>query len=464
MAGMKTLIKNGTVIDPANRINSLMDVLIKDRKIEAVEKPGIPAAEADHVIDASGLTVAPGFIDIHMHEDPVDADGKIKPCIFNAMLRMGVTTAVGGNCGSNKIDPGDYLDLADKYGTPVNIALFAGHQFYREKTGAENKYASIPTEQLSFLREELSRALFRGCLGISYGLRYVPGTDRQEFLKTAELCAPEKRLISVHVRDDAAGIFSSVEEAAEAGKLLPIPVEISHIGSMGAFGQMEQVLRQIDALRAEGTDITFDCYPYDAFSTDIGETTYDDGWMERYSCGYDVIELCEEPYAGKRCTEELFHKLRKERPDMITVCHVMNAEEVHLALKHPLCMIGSDGYVDNGFGHPRAAGTFPHFLDRYVQNGDISLSEGIAKMTSLSAERLGLPNKGRLSPGSDADLVIFDPGEISSRSTYEEPMLPPVGIKYVLIGGEIAAENSEIKNGHLGKSVRFQKTPYHQLG
>jgi len=456
MTVMKTLIKNGILADPAAGINGRKDILISNGKIAEVSEPGKIRETAERVIDAGGLTVSPGFIDIHMHEDPLNAEGKIEPCIFNAMLKMGVTTAVGGNCGSNKADPGDYLDIADRDGAPVNVCLFAGHQFYREKAGARDKYKKITEEQLSLLMQGLSRALSRGCIGISYGLRYVPGTDREEFLKTAALCAPEKRLISAHVRDDAAGIFKSVDEVAEAGKLLNIPLEISHMGSMGGFGQMKELIRRMEQYRAEGLDMTADCYPYDAFSTDIGETTYDDGWMERYHCGYDVIELCEEPYKGQRCTEELFRKLRKERPDMITVCHVMKPEDVRLAMEIPWCMIGSDGYVDNGFGHPRAAGTFPHFFDAYVRNGNISLMDGIAKMSTLAAGRLGLKNKGCLTPGADADLVIFNPDVLAARSTYDQPMLSPVGIRFVLIAGEIAVQDNEIKNGHLGRSVRFE--------
>lgn len=452
---MTTYIKNGTLIDPANGIHARKNILIKDGKIAAVLNPGEggDSLRSDRIIDAAGLTVSPGFLDIHMHEDPV-RDGRIEPCIFNAMLRMGVTTAIGGNCGSNKYDPGKYLDLADRDGVPVNVGLFAGHQFFREKAGATDKYQRIAWPELEELKRGLSRALSCGCMGISYGLRYVPGTDRNEYLSTAALMDPKKHVLSVHVRDDAAGIFSSVDEAAEAGKIYGIPVEISHIGSMGGFGQMAEMKAQMDRYRKSGLDLSCDCYPYDAFSTDLGETTYDDGWMERYHCGYEVIELCEEPYTGQRCTEALFQELRKTRPDMITVCHVMKPEDIKLALSIPYCMIGSDGYVDHGFGHPRAAGTFPHFLDTYVRNGEISLDDGIAKMTSLSADRLGLPNKGRLSVGADADLVIFDPDTIRANSTYASPMLPPDGIRYVLIAGETAVKGQEIVCGTLGRSVR----------
>ena len=141
---MKTLIRGGRVIDPANRVDAHLNLLIEDGRI-AWAGEGEP--DADHVIDASGRVVAPGFIDIHMHEDPLDPDGRIAPCIFETMLRMGVTTAVGGNCGLNICDPLRYLALADQQGIPVNLALFAGHEYFRNAAGAQDKYAPISLSQ-----------------------------------------------------------------------------------------------------------------------------------------------------------------------------------------------------------------------------------------------------------------------------------------------------------------------------
>ena len=185
---MKTLIKNGLLIDPANQVQAYLNLILEDGKVVAVteEEP-----EADRVIDATGKVVAPGFIDIHMHEDPVK-DGKIEFCIFDAMLRMGVTTAVGGNCGINVYDPVKYLDMVEKDGAPVNVMLFAGHQYFREAAGALDKYAPVTKEQQEHMKKGLEKALEAGCVGISYGLRYVPGTGRDEFLDTASCCEKEQ--------------------------------------------------------------------------------------------------------------------------------------------------------------------------------------------------------------------------------------------------------------------------------
>jgi len=447
---MRTLIKNGLLIDPANQIQAHLNLVLEDGRVAAVTEE-CPAA--DQVIDAAGRVVAPGFIDIHMHEDPVK-DGHIEFCIFNAMLRMGVTTAVGGNCGINVYDPGKYLELVDRDGAPVNVMMFAGHEYFRNQSGAVDKYGPVTETQLENMKKGLSDALLQGCIGISYGLRYIPGTDRKEFLATASCCEKEHCLISAHVRDDEDRVFGAVEEVVEAGKVYGIPVEISHIGSMGGFGQMVRLLRQVAGYRANGLDVACDCYPYFAFSTRIGATTYDDGWLERYHCDYSACQLMEGKYKGQRCTPETFAEMRRDFPECLTVCYVMNESDIRRAFTDPGVMVGSDGLIDNGQGHPRAAGTFPRFLAQFVREGNVSLYDGIAKMTSMPAKRLGLCRKGRLNVGADGDVVIFDPERIVDGATFDDPTLAPAGIDYVLIGGEIAAKDCQIIKADCGRAVR----------
>lgn len=447
---MTTLIYGGHLIDPANGVDEKRNLLIRDGKI-AWTGTGMP--EADRKIDAAGKIVTPGFLDIHMHEDPVE-DGKISQCIFPMMLRMGVTTAVGGNCGGNVYDPIEYLDMVDRDGAAVNVALFAGHEYYRVAAGAEDIYAGSTAEQQEEMAKNISLALEAGCVGVSFGLRYVPGADKQEFFRAAKCCEASQKLIASHVRDDADAVFASIDEFCAAGVEYGLPVQISHIGSMAGFGQMEQVLRQIDGYRERGLDIAMDCYPYFAFSTRLGTPTYDPGWLERYHCGYEVLEYCEGPYKGQRATAETFAEMRRDFPRCITVCYVMKEEEIRLAFRHPQVMLGSDGLTDNGQGHPRAAGTFPRFLAEFVKKGDLTLYDAIEKMTSQPANRLGLPHKGRLSVGADADITIFDFETVRDRATFAEPALPPEGIEYVLIGGEVALEKGKILKENCGKAVR----------
>lgn len=447
---MKTLITGGRVIDPANRVDAKLNLLLENGKIAWA---GVGTPSADRVLDVTGKIVAPGFIDIHMHEDPV-VNGEIQPSIFPMMLRMGVTTAVGGNCGINVYDPGDYLELVDRRGAPVNVALFAGHEYYRKAAGARDIYARASEEEKQGMEAGIRAALDRGCVGVSFGLRYVPGADRDEFYRAAKCCAPSGKLIASHLREDADGIFDAIDEFCAAGVAYGLPVQISHIGSMGGFGQMERVLRQLDAYRLNGLDVAMDCYPYFAFSTRIGTPTYDPGWLERYHCDYSVLEFCEGRYKGQRATKETFDEVRRDFPECITVCHVMKEADIRRAFRHKAVMLGSDGLVHNGQGHPRAAGSFPRFLAEFSRRGDLSLYDAVEKMTAQSAARLGFAGKGRLNVGADADITIFDYDRIQDTATFERPALPPEGIEYVLIGGEIALEHGEIIRIDCGKAVR----------
>ena len=448
---MKTLIFGGRVIDPANRVDAQLNILMENGKIAWV---GRSMPEADEKIDATGKIVCPGFIDIHMHEDPVGEDGKIRFGIFRNMLAMGVTTAVGGQCGISVYDPLEYLDIVDRDGAPVNIAMLAGHEYFRNAAGATDKYAKATEEQRTALVEGISKALKGGCLGVSFGLRYIPGTDTDEFFRAAACCVEENKLIASHVRDDADGIFGAIDEFLEAGVRFGIPCQISHIGSMGGYGQMEEVLRRIDEYAMNGLDVMMDCYPYFAFSTKVGTTTYDPGWLEPYHCDYDALEFSEGKYKGQRATKETFEEMRRDFPECMTVCYVMKPEDITLAYQHPRVMVGSDGILSNGQGHPRAAGSFPRFLAQFVREGEMDLYTAVSKITSIPANRLGLANKGRLNVGADADVTIFDPDTICDGATFAEPILPPVGISHVFVGGRLAAKDCNILEANCGTAVR----------
>lgn len=448
---MKTLIYSGRLIDPANHIDGNYNILLENGKVAWI---GTDCPAADETIDATGKIVTPGFVDIHMHEDPVE-DGKIRQCIFPMMLRQGVTTAVGGNCGGNVHDPVDYLNIVDREGVAVNVALYAGHEYFRIAAGAEDIYGGSTEEQKQEMAKNIRAALDGGCVGVSFGLRYVPGADREEFFRAAQCCQESKKPIASHVRDDADAIFASIEELMEAGRAFDIPMQISHIGSMAGFGQMGAVLEKVEKYQAEGLDVTLDCYPYFAFSTRLGTPTYDPGWLERYHCGYDVLEFCDGKYKGQRATKETFDEMRLRFPQCLTVCYVMKEGDIRLAFRHPSVMLGSDGITDNGRGHPRCAGTFPRFLAEFVKKGDLSLFEAVKKMTIMPAKRLNLTNKGHLGVGADADVTIFDYETVADRATFADPALPPVGIEYVFIGGQLALKQGEVLNTACGRAVRI---------
>lgn len=450
---MITVVKNGRVIDPYNNIDSKLNIVIKDGKILEITPYEI---SGEKNIDATGLIVCPGFIDIHMHEDMYhNEEDYLDEWIAKSMLNMGVTTCIGGNCGINLTEPLTYLDAVDRLKLPVNIGLMAGHTNIREcVVENSNKYNPIQTDDIKKIMYTAREYLEGGCFGISYGIRYVPGITELELIEVSKACKPENKIINAHVRDDAKNIIWATKEFIKVGMKLDIPIQNSHIGSMGGYGQMKELLRLLDSVKSSGLDITSDCYPYYAFSTRIGETTYDDGFLERYNIDYDTIEISEGKYKGQRCTKNIFDELRKNSPDTITVGHVMNEKDIDMAILHPNVMIASDGFLHKEQGHPRAAGTFPRLIDKYVKTGKLSLYDAINKMTTMQAKKLGLSNKGNLSKGSDADITIFSYDEIKDNATFDNPIKKPDGIKYVLIKGSVALKDGEIVNGKLGTSVR----------
>lgn len=449
---MRRVINNGLVIDPENRVFSKLNIAVEEGRIVEISNKKLTGEES---IDADGLIVAPGFVDIHMHEDPYDKlKDKFSISIFECMLRMGVTTAVGGNCGSGPEDPEDYLDAVDRIGIPINLGLLVPHNMLRKKVNSRDKYKNVSREDILKMKEAAEYYLKKGCLGISFGIRYIPGINQEELLLVCEALTGSSKIAAAHIRDDASGVIPAALELIETGEKLKIPVQVSHIGSMGAYGQMEELLSLIDYYKQNGVDVGADCYPYNAFSTGIGETTYDEGFLDRYGIDYDSIEIAEGKFRGQRCSEEIFRRLRAENPETITIGHVMREKEVDMALSHPDVFLASDGFMHNFEGHPRASGTFPRFISKYVREKKLlSLYNAVEKMTCLPAKRFGL-DKGTLSLGAAADMVIFDFNAIDDLATFERPAEFPAGIKYVLLNGEIAVKDNTIINGRLGRAVR----------
>ena len=452
---MRTLLYGGRVIDPANGVDGTLHLLLEDGKVAAVSARPMPA---DETIDVRGKVVCPGFIDCHVHEDSLEKDGRLYAdpvrSVFSCMARMGVATVVAGNCGDNVCDPADYLDAVDRQGAAVNVAMLAGHSFFRSQAGAADPYAPASPQQTAAAAQGMARALEQGCAGISYGIRYAPGTTARELLDTAQVCVPAGKIAACHLRDDAAAVFDALDEFLSVTTALGIPAQISHIGSMAGFGQMERFLDRICLGRLQGADVQCDCYPYSAFSTGLGSATYDDGWLERYGCGYDVLELCEGAYKGQRCTEQIFRQVRREFPQCRTVCHVMIPEQVAMALAHPSVMLASDATMHLGQGHPRAAGTFPRLIAEYVRPGKMGLYDAVAKMTAMPAARFRLAGKGRLNVGADGDVTVFDPMTIRDRATFDDPIAPPEGVAYVFIGGRMAVRDGSLLSPALGRAVR----------
>lgn len=446
---MDIVINGGVIIDPKNKVYSRLNLGIKNGKVAKISKEKL---QGKREIDATGLYITPGFIDTHMHEDPI-IDGEIKINIFDKMLRMGVTSCLGGNCGIGPTNIQEYLEKIDK-GNSVNFGMFLPHKILRDYIGAEDRYKPTSSEEIEKMYNYGKEIIEKNKLfGISFGIKYIPGTNFEELVKLSKL--GENKIVSAHIRDDANNVIEAISEFLKIGDYVDTHLQVSHIGSMAGFGQMEEVFDLINEKRYEGKSIACDCYPYAAFSTKLGETTFDDGFIEKYNTTYDKLEIADGELKGKRCSEESFFKLRKEHPETMMVAHVMNEDDIRKALSDPNTIIASDGILGiHGNGHPRAAGTFPRVISKYVKEEKLlPLYSAIEKMTSLPAEIYKL-DRGNLSIGSIGDITIFSLEEIEDKATFAENQLGPTGIKYVLIGGEIALKDGEIINNKLGKTIR----------
>ncbi|WP_432403702.1 N-acyl-D-amino-acid deacylase family protein [Wukongibacter sp. M2B1] len=446
-------IINGKILDFESNTERICDIGIKDGKIVCIGNCNGPAKVE---IDVEGKIVAPGFIDIHMHEELIgDTDDGDDYDIANKMLLMGVTTCVGGNCGNNRQSIARFMGFIDENGAPVNYLTFIGHNYLRNIAGINDRYRGATEKEILKMQRQISSELKNGAIGISFGLEYSPGIEYEEVIKLCNNIEDRDILLSAHYRKDAKYGIDSIKEMIDISRETKLPMQISHLGSCTAYGMMKESLDVIENAINNGIDVTADCYPYDAFSTYIGSSVFDEGCFELWDKSFDSIMLTEEPYRGLRCNEKIFYKVRKEYPDMLVVAFVMNEDEVIDALKTPFVMVASDGIYRRGQGHPRGSGSFPRVLGKYARDiKALSLIEALKKMTLVPAKRLGLTNKGDIKEGYDADIVIFDPEKIIDQADFQNPTMKPEGIYYVIIDGKIAVRDNAIERNRLGRIIR----------
>lgn len=445
-------ILNATYYDYDKKEYFTHDIGIKNGKIESIGKSQIGAK---HEIDAKGYITSPGFIDIHMHEERLGKyDFEQEFYIGERMLNMGVTTAIGGNCGLSLHDPVDFMDKVKSHGAPVNYGLQIGYNTLRESYGLGN-FDKTPDSVQEQILEDVKKLINLGVKGISFGIEYSPAIHFEEMVKVTGLLDPNKHMVSAHYRADTVDSKASVEEIINISRITGIPAQVSHIGSCSGYGQMEDSLESIEKARQEGLNITADCYPYHAFCTFIGSEVFAEGCIEKWQSGYEDILLTEPPYKNVHCDQAIFNKVRKDYPQMLAVAFVMKEEEIATALKAPFVMVASDELYNGDKGHPRGAGTFPRVLGKYVREENIlDLEDALYKMTKFPAEKLQLKTKGQIKLGYDADITIFDPDEIIDQADFiKDPTAPPIGIEHVIVNGVLGICDGKRTKSNAGQYI-----------
>lgn len=445
------LIRGGKLLD-FNR--GLVDesLGIKDGRIVYMGKKSPPSKR---LIELRGEIVSPGFIDIHMHEEDLLLSGGNYD-IALAMLRMGVTTAVAGNCGNNRQDLRTFIDHIDKKGSPINYMSYIGHNYLREMVGNRDTKAQSTPQQIERMKELVLEALELGALGISYGFEYASGGSLEEAVALAQpLWDRQDLLLAAHYRYDGKRALESIEEMAEISRRTGVPFLISHLSSCSAFGFMKESLDLIRSYREAGLKLLVDAYPYTAFSTYIGSDVFEEGCLEGWGVDYDAIQLTQAPYENVRCNREIFEDARKNHPRMLAIAHVMKEDEIALAMADPMVMVASDGIYRESRGHPRGAGTFPRYISRYLRDkGLLEFTQGMKKITWDPARALGLRTKGSLEVGMDADITIFNYEKIRDCADFSQGQKPPQGIDFVILDGKLALESGQILREDLGKFIR----------
>ena len=491
------IISGGRVVDGAGNPWFDGDVAVAGERIAAVGR--LDAEAATKLMDASGLVVAPGFVDVHTHVE----GGLLTVPTADNYLRQGVTTAIGGNCGGSPLPLSDRFEKLEEQGISCNLGLLVGHNAVR--TAVMGLVDRKPTaEEMGEMKRVIAEAMDHGALGMSTGLKYVPGpyADTDEVVSLAEVVAQHGGIYASHLRDEGLGLIDAVREAIEIGRRARLPVELSHHKAVGKamWGRVAETLAMVDAARAQGVDVTLDLHPYTATCTGLTmtfpawslEKTDDASLLTRLQDpearskikaeivfnivndrgsgdpanivvityradaslpGKNLAQITESrglPPTPENAAEVLMDLVLAEEGGGMAIYHCLSEQDVRTITAHPATMIASDGWVvpfGEGKTHPRLYGTFPRVLARFVRDeGLFSLEEAIRKMTSLPAQRMGLHDRGLLRPGMAADIVLFDPKTVQDRATWDNAHQYPEGVVTVIVNGAITVEDSE----HLG--------------
>ena len=481
-AGMRPdlLVRDVLVLDGGDAPGRRGDVAVRDGRIVAVAAAGTLAADAAQVVDGTGLALAPGFIDVHTHDDLE----VVRNPAMAAKLSQGVTTVVVGNCGisASPVVPGggdgsgrvpdpmnllgddaefayprfaDYRAAVERTRPAVNVAALVGHTALRQNHLDRVERAATDGE-IAAMRAQLRESLDAGALGLSTGLAYasaLQAPDSEVLALSTELDG-HRHAYASHLRDEFEGIVPALEEAVAVGRHSGAPVRVSHLKCAGAdnWGRSAEVLAALER-GAHGHDVACDCYPYAASSStlDLRQVTGD----------YDILVTWSDPHPdqGGRLLAEiaadwhttLLGAARRLQPAG-AVYHCMDEADVRRILAHPLTMIGSDGLPRDPRPHPRLWGSFARVLGHYARDeGLFPLHIAVHKMTGLPAARFGLRDRGAIRAGACADLVLFDPATVRDVADFHDPVRPAAGIHAVWVNGRLAYDGREVAGERHGR-------------
>jgi N-acyl-D-amino-acid deacylase len=495
------LISGGSVFIGDNLDLIETDVGISQNRIVYLGKEF--TGKVGRVIDASGLTVSPGFIDMHTHLDPL-----MKIPDATSHLMQGSTTALGGPDGGGPWPFEAYLDSLDKMSLGINVAYLVGHNSIRRAVMSMDNRA--PTaEELIIMKSYVQQAMDAGAFGISTGLKYLPGafSNIDEVIELSKIASDHGGIYTSHLREEGLGLLAGVSEAIEIGRLAEIPIVLTHHKAIGmpVWGKSIITLAMVDSARALGIDVMMDQYPYTASYTGIAvlipawsraggqdefiKRTEDPVLRDSILAGIEFnilndrgggdlrrVQLAKTPWdeslSGKTLHDWADRRgmATDEKTGAILVLeaqisgggtaiyHAMDEKDVERIMQHPMTMIGSDGRLtnmDEGWPHPRWYGTFPRVLGEYVREKKVlDLSTALTKMTSMPADRLGLENRGRIKVGNIADITIFNASTIKDNSKFTEPHHYPSGIIFVLVNGVVTIDDGVMTKNRAGLLLR----------
>lgn len=470
-----TIIKSAEVFDGTGAKPFIADIAIRHDRIEQIGQLG--DAQAKQVIDGQGLAIAPGFIDVHTHDDTNVI--RFPECL--PKISQGVTTVIVGNCGISASpvvlagDPPDPMNLLGqqsdfKYPTfasyakaveqaqpAVNVAALVGHTALRNNV-MDDLQRTATDEEVAQMRAALNQAMEEGALGLSSGLAYASAKQAtaNEVMRLAQVLGEHGGIYTTHMRTEFEEILSAMEEAFETGQFAKVPVVISHLKCAGAgnWGRTVEVLNLMDKV-SEHQDVSCDCYPYSASSStlDLKQVTED----------FDIFITWSEsrPEQAGKMLKQIADELDMSLVDAAkalqpagAVYHCMDENDVKRVLKYKLTMVGSDGLPNDPHPHPRLWGTFPKVLGHYSREEKLfPLAEAIHKMTGMSAKRYNLEGRGEIRVGAFADLVLFNPNTIKDTATFENPISMAQGIEYVFVNGELSYFEGNVSNERNGSFI-----------